>query len=260
MRVLKTVTWLYGWACFALMTAALILILGAGNFVRSDGIRVEWARWVGFIVAGTLVAITVMYYYQFERFPDIALMSVVVAFFWAFGVFLVLTGDVQLCALFSVLAAFMLFVFGFCLYIQSRIMWERLWDFFPAGFYILFSILIWVFLWLGREAGQVISRSWTVVGYIIIWFFLIMGIAVVMWLFYRDTKFDLSVSSAVASENPAMNMDTAKTAFMRQQDFARPAPVLWAPASSNSPGQFVASPLQQQQQHQPSVQSKYEYL
>ncbi len=203
MRVLKTTTWLYGWASFFLMAAALTLVLGAGSTVRgSDGTKVEWARWVAFIIAGTAVAITVMFYYQFERFPDMVLWSILVAFSWSFGIALLLTGGTKLCALFSVLGTLMILAFGLWLFVQSRIVWKRFWDFLPAGLYVLFSILIWLFLWLGPAGAKVISRSWTIAAYTIVWFFMIMGISVAVWIFYRNTTPDYDVSSYVKAVDP----------------------------------------------------------
>lgn len=198
-RILKTITGLYGWAAFFLMTAALVLVLGAGAAVRSDGTRVEWIRWAIFIVSGTLVAITVMYFYEFERWPDMVLWTFLVGVSWAFGLGFLLTSTTKLSALFSVLGGFVLLAFGFWLFVQSRIVWYRLWDFFPAGFYILMSLLVWLFLWLGPAGGKAIPRHWEVSGYVIVWFFMIMLISVLVWIFYARRRFDLTVSSAVKS-------------------------------------------------------------
>ncbi len=196
-RVLKTTAWLYGWASFFLMTAALVLVLGAGTVVRSDGFKAEWARWAGFILAGTFVAITVMFYYEFERWPDMVMWTFLVAVSWAFGLVLVIAGGTQLCALFTILGIFIMAGFGFWLFVQSRIKWFRLQDFVPSALYLFFSFLIWVNLWLGPAGAKVLSRSWEVSIYIILWFLMIMLISVFVWIFYRGRKLNLELSSVV---------------------------------------------------------------
>ncbi len=196
-RVLKTTAWLYGWASFFIMTAALVLVLGAGTIVRSDGFKAEWIRWAGFILAGTFVAITVMFYYEFERWPDLIMWSFLVAVSWAFGLGLVITGGTKFCALFTILGLFIMAGFGFWLFVQSRIKWYRLQDFVPSGLYIFFSLLIWINLWLGPAGAKVLSRSWEIAIYIILWFLMTMLISVFVWIFYRGRKLNGELNSAV---------------------------------------------------------------
>lgn len=210
-RVLKTTAWLYGWASFFLMTAALILVLGTGTVVRdSDGFEAEWARWAAFILAGTLVAITVMFYYEFERWPDMIMWTFLVAISWAFGLGLVVTGGTKNCALFTILGLFIMIGFGFWLVIQSRIKWYRIQDFVPFGLYMFFTLLIWINVWLGPAGAKVLSRSWEVSIYIIFWFLMIMTISVFVWIFYRGRKLNVDASTTVKAYREQQK-DQAKT-------------------------------------------------
>ncbi len=236
-RVLKTTAWLYGWASFFLMASALILVLGAGAHVRGDGVKVEWVRWVFFIIAGALVSVTVMFYYEFERWPDLILWTLLVATSWAFGTGLVLTGGTKFCALFSVLGGFILLAFGFWLFFQSRIMWVRVGDFLPSAVYIVFSVLIWVTLWLGPAAGKVLRRHVEVTLYIIFWFLLIMGESVVVWIFYSKRRLDFSVSSAVRSAEDARQDEERALAAPRAQD-----PTIVPRAATTPPGRSPPLP------------------
>ncbi len=252
-RVLKTTAWLYGWASFFLMTAALVLVLGAGNVVRDDGFKAEWARWAGFILAGTFVAITVMFYYEFERWPDMMMWSFLVAISWAFGLVLVIAGGTQLCALFTVLGIFIMAGFGFWLFVQSRIKWFRLQDFVPAVLYLFFSFLIWVNLWLGPAGGKVLSRSWEVGIYIILWFLMIMLISVFVWVFYRGRKLNLEVSSKVQAYRANQKKQPEETTVTSHYNNNKPALL---------PTHQRRTPVQNPVAHynQPPVQSVYGYV
>ena len=259
-RVLKTTAWLYGWASFFLMTAALILVLGTGTVIRAkDGFEAEWVRWAAFILAGTFVAITVMFYYEFERWPDMIMWTFLVAVSWAFGLGLVISGGTKNCALFTVLGLFIMAGFGFWLFVQSRIRWYRLQDFVPFGLYLFFSLLIWINLWLGPAGAKILSRSWEVSIYIILWFLMIMFVSVFIWIFYRGRKLNVDVSTTVISHRE------------RQRDQAKSEPVVTSHMNygNNKPAllptttrQYTAPNVNQAAAHysQPISNNPYSYV
>lgn len=177
-RVLRLIWFLLSLAAMFITIAAIALLLknGCNNCGGKKNSEGEWARFIGYTLAFTAVYVAIAVYHVLETIPTI-IGTIAVLVSWIPTIFTVLNNragcDEKNAQIFwGVLGGVFLVVASAKLCIFSRLR-KRPWDWIPIISYFIFSISVWVFLWLGPDSARRIGDTATVAIYVGVAFLLI---------------------------------------------------------------------------------------
>lgn len=200
-RVLRFAIFLHSLAALFVMLATISLLLNNGCLVgcgsaqspsskaNSEG---QWARFIGYTLAGTALYVAVSVYHALEIIPTI-IGAVLILISWIASIFTVLNGpsmwnkNAQI--LWGVVGGFFLLVSTIWICFYSRLH-KKPFDWVPIVTYFLGSLLIWVFLWAGPDSSQRIGDTATVVIYVSIsaLFIIALGITIAWGWGFRVSR------------------------------------------------------------------------
>ncbi len=202
-RIMRWIWFLLSLGAMFITIAAIALLLknGCNNCGGKKNSEGEWGRFIGYTLAFTAVYVAIAVYHALETIPTI-IGTITILVSWIPTIFTVLNNrsgedekDAQI--FWGVLGGVLLVAASVMLCIFSRLR-KKIWDWLPIFSYFIFSILIWVFLWLGPDSARRIGDTATVAIYVSLAFLLILvtGITLVWGFGFRNSR----ASAVKASE------------------------------------------------------------
>lgn len=185
-RVMRWIWFLLSIGAMFITIAVIALLLKNGclNCAGKKNSEGEWGRFIGYTLGFTAIYVAIAVYHALETVPTI-IGTIAILISWTASIFTVLNNragtvsekDAQI--FWGVLGGVFLVAASVKLCLFSRLH-KKPWDWTPILSYFLFSVLIWVFLWLGPDSTRAIGDTATVAIYAGLAFLLIIITAITL--------------------------------------------------------------------------------